>query len=339
MADETSKGKSRLQVALAFPNAKTALSVVGLGLAGLAVTLLVGLLFSKSFLIEKSLKTLTVSIISFIYIARPGARMQLRAPSPAAIGWCVAGFFFAMVASRSWAAMGLTIGVLAGLMVRLDPKWLLLEFKNNRKMASVALAGALSGPALLLLQKTLWLTLARATAYAMEILLTPFYTGLHVASKAQLLTHDQPYLGLARKLAAVGIKVNRKQQSYLLLGNENVLMKFVESMNVTNGLFLLPFLVAAIMLLHESVFKNLHPAKIYGATLLCVFVANTVWLCAMYMAMPALGAKPDGLSGTVSDMMSTGATPIIGWLGYLLLDAGVVALLWCYAQKQPSQLK
>lgn len=312
---------------------RLALQAMTLCLGELAVAMAVGLLFHKPFLLDNGMKMLSLVVIAFLYLSHPGTAraVLLREPSAAAIGWSLAGFCFALVASRSWSVYGLLLAVMAGLFVRVTPEALVEEMKKDRRATVVILLAAFSGPLLALTRKFLWMPLAQGTAWLMALILSPFYDTVDIATRSELLQRGDDILPLVERLTALGMTFPRRQTDYVLIATEDMYMKISAFMNLSNGLALLAFALGVALLLGLPLHRQRRLRRVYALAALFVMLANALWLSLVYMMLPPRGHAEDAVGAALRQLISTGSPAVFGWLGYALLCATVLGVLWHFS--------
>jgi hypothetical protein len=313
------------------PHARFAGKAVALSICVIAITILTGLVFHKPLLAQQGVFCLSPVLVMFLYLARAGSplRALLRKPSPAALGWTVVGVLFTVVASRYWCSFAMCVSTLASLFFIIDPRRLYQRIRTHIYSELPIALGALSGPFVLITQKFLWVSMAKLTAHTVALLLSPFYDTLHVASRDQILSRAPEYVDLLHKLAALGVKVQRTQQNFVILLGDSTIMKFFYTMNILNGFGLFLFLLSLLVLVQQQLFRNLSLLRIYAFGMVSVFLGNVLWLSAMHLLLPAQNTTGASLPYTLRNTMPL-ALP--SWGGYLLLDLGCVVLVWFLAQ-------
>lgn len=312
------------------PHSREALHVAMPMVAGLVLCMIIGLGFNKFFLAESSLKMLTVPALAYLYIYySPSATLDfLRPPSARALGWCVAGFLFSMVASAGWMPLGLCVATGAGLFLRLDPRLTWRNLRQNPCFAGVILAGILSAPVLVMFRKYLWMGFSKLTATLMSWLLAPFYASLTVASRDWLLAPRSGLDTLVANLRDHGVRVT-KHSNFFIITNGDSYMKFLPGMNLGNGVFLFLFLLALCAIARPDACNTRLLRKAYGWGLLFILLANVVWLSFLFLLLPGFAASdPNWLSIAARYITAPNTLSIISWLGYLLLDGMALAMLW-----------
>lgn len=320
-----------------LPNTSLAWQSMGLVIVGLLLCVIIGFAFNKYFLLDRGMRMLSVPLIGFLYIYRPHADLSaIRPPSATMLGWSVAGFFFALVASADWAVLGMCIGVLSGIFLRLNPRLLLQQMNKNKRIYRILLAGILCAPVLALLRNFIWMPLAKLTAYPMVLLLQSFYTDILIATRHNLQIGQGIYAATSEAFKTFGMRFGPRQMNFVMVTTDsNTFMKITANMNIGNGLFLYVVMIAVMALYQPSLFRKISPWKIYGFGFVFIWAANVLWLSMLYLLLPAANnVSPDAVGAAVGQLMSiTSSSSFIGWVGYLMLDAVPVILLWYYSRR------
>ena len=189
--------------------------------------------------------------------------------------------------------------------------------------------GIVFAPLLLIFDKYIWIYCSKLTAFAMSILLAPFFKSTAVAAKAQLL-RDKEYKDIVTAFSAIDVHFSRKMVNFVMvIADNNTYMKIIDTMNICNGLFLFAVMMAACAAYNPSPFRYLHAWKLYGFGISFVWFANVVWLSLLYLLLPPLNAvSPDPINVEIKTWMAITINPIYSWLGYTILNLATLMIMY-----------
>lgn len=319
------------------PHQEQALRAVMLPALGLLVCMLFGAAFGKGFLVQRACKCLSLPIIAYFYLNRPSPKVQAlyAESSPTAMGWSLAGFFFAAVATSNWSPFGLLLGTVAGLFLWIRPQalWQLLASQGHSGVL-VAL-GALSGPALIIVQRYIWKPVAEIAVAVMQLALDAQYK-LSVVTKADLL-QDRGLLASAKEMGMVGRHFSRANSDFIALMSGQYYMQFNVMNNALNGLFLLPFVLALLLLLREPLFRRLPLQPMLLAGIVLVLVGVPLLLSALYpLGQDGSRESASIVTAYLHQMFQLRNGAWAGMLGYLAVECALIAIMLRYFPRRET---
>lgn len=256
------------------PHTQQALKAVALPVVGVFVCLFMDMIIGKAYFHGNAVKCLTFPIVMFFMLNRDSEKLRaiMTDASPKAMGWSLCLFLLVLMGNAGWAAISLMLAVIVGCFVYVSPRgwWQLLRAEGARGM--VVLAGALSGMAVVFIQKAFWASAARLTMLLMSIYMAPVYNHVHLTTRNDITRQPQ--------LARVAERAGLMGQSYVPVGlNYNILvadqhlMTFNQAHNAFNAAFIMLFMLALLLLYREDLFEGVSlPALGVGAALWVVLV-------------------------------------------------------------------
>lgn len=305
-----------------LPNTGMGFKAIAVPAIGLAVALVTGLATGKIFLISLALQLISLPLVMFLYMSRRNVRTEIITPlAPALTGWSIVGFAFALVASGNWSYYGLIMGAVAGVFSRIDPLRFLMDIKKEPRNAGALLAAMLSGPILIIIQKTGWMLWAQTTANGMAVLLAPFFKTIDVVTRTQLLRGAGDYGAIKSALSGLGVTISRKSINFVMLVTENdTFIKIISTKNVATGLCLLLLMLGIWVIFQPRLLQLVHPVKLYLFGIGFVWLGNVIWLSLLYLLLPPLNnVTPDTINAQVKSLMAVDTNLFYSWAGYIVL--------------------
>lgn len=302
-----------------------------LPLLGLAVVLLVGLIFHKSFLIHRAIKCLTLPLIAGIYLSRRTGKPELWLEKPAAspMFWSLGGFMFGAVASINWAPVGIAVGTLAGILMWISPRALWKDLRSGGQGGVMIFIGAISGPLMLIIQRYAWMLATYVSIGLLWPMLQSIEEPLRVVTRLDLFDDNDALAAFAREVGLINQKAIRLQPDFAALVSGERFVQFNSAHNLLTGLFVWPLLLAFAVLKDKDRMAKVNLLKWLGIGAACIVVLNTLFLAFLFGAeLAGQAPRGPGLARLLHHLTSVRADPLWGYAAYILIELPLLAWVW-----------